>query len=99
MIDPADKLGNYTVTTNFGLLTILSPPQLSFNLEGGAGGLFTLSWPASYTGFVLEYTENLMSSTDWHEITNGITEAVGIKSYVVTNAPGAPGQFYRLRFQ
>jgi hypothetical protein len=96
--DPDGRLINYLTTTNAGILTITSPPQLSFTLGGGGGGgLFTLSWSASYSGFVLEYTENLAPPVDWHEVTSGITETGGVKSYVVTSEPGVPGRLYRLR--
>lgn len=94
--DADGKLGNYSVSTNLGTLTILSPPELTFS-TGGGSGLFTLSWPANYSGFVLEYTENLTPPVDWHEVTTGITESGGIKSYTVTNDPGTLGRLYRLR--
>lgn len=95
--DANSKLGNYLVTTNTGTLTITSPPELSFTLGGGGGGLFTLSWPASYAGFVLEYTEILTPPVEWHAITTGITESGGIKSYTVMTDVSIPSRLYRLR--
>lgn len=95
--DPDGRLSNYAVTTNTGTLTITPPPTLSFTMGGGGGGLFTLSWPAIPTGFLLEYTESLTPPVDWHEVTSGITENGGIKSYTVMNDPGVPGRLYRLR--
>ncbi len=95
--DPDGKLGNYFVTTNSGTLTVTSPPELSFTLGGGGGGLFTLSWPSSYAGFILESTESLTPPLAWQEVTNGITENGGTKSYTVTNDSGVTGRLYRLR--
>lgn len=95
--DPDNKLPNYSVTTNNGTLTILSPPELSFTLGGGGGGLFTLSWPASYAGFVLESSESLTPPIDWQPVTSGITESGGTKSYTVTNDTSVSGRLYRLR--
>lgn len=95
--DPDIKLPNYSVTTNLGTFTILSPPELSFTLGGGGGGLFTLSWPASYAGFVLEFAESLTPPVDWEEVTSGIAESGGIKSYTVAPSPEEPGRLYRLR--
>ncbi len=95
--DPDIKLPNYSVTTNLGTFTILSPPELSFTLGGGGGGLFTLSWPASYSGFELEVAESLTPPIDWQPVTSGITESGGIKSYTVTSDPNIPGRLYRLR--
>jgi hypothetical protein len=93
--DPDGRLSNYLVTTNDGILTIISPPELV--ITTGGGGLITLSWPASYAGFVLEFTESLTHPIDWHPITSGIVENGGTKSYTATNEPNLPGRLYRLR--
>jgi hypothetical protein len=95
--DPDSKLGNYSVTTYSGTLTITSPAELSFTLGGDGGGLFTLSWPASPAGFLLEYTESLTPPIVWQEVTSGIGESDGVKSYTVVNDSNAPGRLYRLR--
>jgi RHS repeat-associated protein len=73
----------------------LTPPTLSIGL--GGGGLITLSWPSVPAGFVLESAENLTPPVVWQEVTSGIVENGGIKSYSVTNDPGVPGRLYRLR--
>ena len=95
--DPDGKLGNYSVTTTNGTLPVLSPPEMSFTLGGGGGGLFTLSWPASYVGFVLESTESLTPPVVWQEVTSGIAESGGTQSYTVMNDSGVTGRLYRLR--
>ncbi len=92
--DPDGRLANYSVTTNLGTLTILNPPELSITTDGA--GSITLSWPASYSGFVLEFTESL-APADWQPVTIGITENGGIKSYTVVSNPNVPGRLYRLR--
>ncbi len=93
--DPDGKLSNYAVTTNNATLTVSSPPELS--ITSGGGGLITLSWPASYGSFVLEFTESLTPPIDWQPVTNGITENGGVKSYTVMNDPNVSGRLYRLR--
>lgn len=93
--DPDGRLSNYTTTTNLGILTITSPPELS--ITTGTGGSITLSWPASYSGFVLERTENLAVPIEWHEVTSGITESGGIKTYTVVSDLNFPWRFFRLR--
>lgn len=95
--DPNGRLGNYAVTTNVGTLTILSPPALSFAIGGGSGGLFTLSWPTIPSGFLLEFTDGLTPPIIWHEVTSGIIDNGGIKSYSVTNDAAIPSRLYRLR--
>lgn len=71
-------------------------PELKLS-SGATSGLFILTWPAAYLGYVLEYTEDLAPPVDWHEVTSGITESGGVKSYTVTNDPGTPGRLFRLR--
>jgi len=93
--DPDARLGNYSVTTNSGILTIISPPALS--ITTGDSGVITLSWPASYSSFLPEYAESLSPPVIWHEITSGTTESGGIKSFTATNDPNLPGRLYRLR--
>jgi len=93
--DPDARLLNYLITTNTGTLTIISPPMLS--VEGGGNGLVTFSWPISPAGFVLESTASLSPPLSWLEITSGITEIGGVKTYTATNDIGAPGRLYRLR--
>ncbi len=94
--DPDVKLGNYTVTTNIGTLTIMSPPELSISTSC-VGGVITLSWPAIPASFLLESAENLTPPVDWEEVTSGIAESGGIKSYTVAPSPEEPGRLYRLR--
>jgi uncharacterized delta-60 repeat protein len=95
--DPDGKLGNYSVTTNMGTLTVVGPPELS--ITTGGGGTIILSWPASYAAFVLEFAESLTSPIHWQPVTSGITESGGIKSYTVTPDLNVEGRLYRLRLQ
>src|SRR5439155_16717602 len=64
--------------------TILDRPTL--NLQTG----LAISWPATYTGYVLEQTSSL-SSTNWERVTN----AVGVVNQVILPAPSGD-RFYRL---
>jgi autotransporter-associated beta strand protein/uncharacterized repeat protein (TIGR03803 family) len=95
--DPDTKLGNYTVTTNHGSLTIFAPPTVSLVATGGPG-LLTLTWPAVPGGFELEPTETL-SPSNWQIIANGVSESGGVKAYVVTNDFITSGRLFRLRLQ
>jgi hypothetical protein len=97
LTDTDNKLGNYAVTTNAGTLTVTSPPELS--ISQGGGGLITLSWPSVPAGFVLESADNLTPPVVWQEVTSGIVENGGIKSYTVTNDPSVASRLYRLRLQ
>ncbi|MFO1513780.1 MAG: HYR domain-containing protein [Verrucomicrobiota bacterium] len=72
----------------------LTPPELS--LATGGNGSLTLTWPASYSAFVLESTGSL-APADWQPVTTGITENGGIKSYTVVGDPNVSGRLYRLR--
>ncbi len=73
----------------------LPPPTFSISKHVD---LIALSWPASYAGLGLEFAENLTPLVDWEEVTSGIAESGGIKSYTVAPSPEEPGRLYRLRW-
>ncbi len=74
-----------------------TPPLRPMLSISRTGELITISWPANAGNFMLEYTESLTPPVEWHEVTSGIAENGGIKSYAVTNNPSTPGRLYRLR--
>lgn len=94
-IDPDARLGNYSVTTNLGTLTVVGLPALVVGPVANSG--WTLSWPAGPAGFVLESAEVLSQEAVWHSVTSGIAEEGGRRSYQVTTELALPSRFYRLR--
>ena len=58
---------------------------------------YTLSWPVSQSGFVLERATNLAPPVIWQVISNGIATNAGSKVFVITNDPALPTRFFRLR--
>lgn len=89
--DPDNRLANYAVTTNAGILTV-EGVTLEFTLSAGSP---ELCWPSNAVAFVLECTDSLTPPINWQRITNGIF-ANGVNlCYRATNAiPSA--RFYRL---
>jgi hypothetical protein len=59
-----------------------------------SGTNFTLSWPVSANGYVLETTTNLMDPNSWAKVTN-IPVVVNFQ-YTVTNTISGGNHFYRL---
>jgi uncharacterized repeat protein (TIGR03803 family) len=89
----------YRFNELYGPATISSlsfAPQLSTTLSGPN---VILSWPTNYPGFdysgyILQTTTNLDSSTIW--ITNLLAPLVVNGQYTVTNPASGPQRFYRL---
>jgi hypothetical protein len=61
-----------------------------------AGTNVTVSWPASATGFVLEWTPNLGPAAAWSSATNPVVIQSDRKW--MTNAMDASRRYYRLRY-
>lgn len=72
---------------------VVTPPVLSVDLP--APGQARVSWPASATGFVLQRSATLGATAAWSDVTGGIVEAAGVKSF--TEAAGADPAWFRLR--
>ena len=53
-----------------------------------------LSWPLSGPGFVLEMSRTLGPGASWESLGAGTVMSIG---FAVTNDPGLPALFYRLR--
>lgn len=97
-------IGSFSGTTTFGNISVSSSdglpkaflaimtiaPQLRITSQPPQ---VLLSWPASFTNFVLESTLSL-SSPSWFEITQA--RAVVNGEFVVTNQISNPLQFFRL---
>jgi len=69
------------------------PVRLGFGRTSTGSG-FAISWPSSANGFSLECTSNLIPPL-WLPVTNIPVSSDG--NYFVTNSPGTPRAFYRLR--
>ncbi len=66
-------------------------------LASSTSSPYTLSWPVSASGFLLERSTNLSPPVIWQIISNGITTNSGLKVFTVTNPPSPPTLFFRLR--
>lgn len=90
--DPDSRLGNYSVITNNGTLSILGV-VLEFNAAAGSP---TLCWPTAAAAFLLEYTDDLTPPVTWHETTNGIITNGPNICLTVTPEAVVTARFYRL---
>lgn len=82
--------GNFTTTSN---LTVITLPRLTIQ-QLPAPNLVELSWPST-TGFNLQRTDTLTSTSTWAAASAVATRLVnGIRYVTVTNA--VPNRFFRL---
>jgi len=90
-----DAAGN---TSEFSTDTPVTdgPQTVSLSITNG-GNIQTISWPAAASLYVLESTGTLSLTSQWQIVTSGIVTVGQWKQYVVTNAPAATHQFFRLR--
>ena len=58
---------------------------------------YTLSWPISASGFVLERATNLTPPTTWQIISNGFVTNGIFRVFTVTNDSASPERYFRLR--
>jgi hypothetical protein len=56
-----------------------------------------LAWPAASVDFMLERATNLAVPVYWQLISNGITTNSGSRTFLITNDPANPAQYFRLR--
>jgi sugar lactone lactonase YvrE len=84
----ADTLNN---TIRFGLFVALPPPTLGFIRLANQ---LVLSWPATYSGFVLEESSALGLGASWVPVGGGTTFGTNLVS---TNSTAGPAAFFRLR--
>src|SRR5262245_13327773 len=59
-------------------------------------GQFQVSWPASATDYVLEWSTNLVGAPAWQEVSE--TPELGPTGYSVSLAATNSARFFRLRF-
>ena len=78
------------VTVSAGVVS----PRLSLARSGTAAEI-VLSWPATFSGFVLETTENLSPPVRWSAVTNVPTASEGRTTVRIDPVPG--NRFYRIR--
>lgn len=72
---------------------IATPPAQGLGLSTFTGGNFTITWPLTHLGWILESQANGLSPNNWVTVPNTSTTT----SYAVSVAPGSPPTFYRLR--
>ncbi|MSU57375.1 MAG: hypothetical protein EXS35_04215 [Pedosphaera sp.] len=78
-----------------GVLVLTPPePEVSFHLEPNAA---VLNWPLNYVGYTLEATTNLSPPALWLPLDGPYLNTNGVFEYRRT-LPGAPQEFYRLRW-
>jgi hypothetical protein len=93
--DPANRLPNYNVTTNLGILTITLASN-SINLTSTVSGSnLTLTWPLTHVGWTLQVQTNTLSgiATNWVDIAN----STATNRWIILVTPLQPAAFYRLR--
>jgi uncharacterized repeat protein (TIGR03803 family) len=90
--DPDTRLGNYTVSTNLGTLTV-NGVTLEFDLSDGSP---SFCWATNAAAFTLEFTDSL-SPAAWQPVTNAITTNASTLCLTVTPEATVPSRFYRLR--
>jgi hypothetical protein len=66
----------------------------ALTLQSAGSSGFTLSWPASAVGVVLQQSPVLGSSATWVNVTNPVTVVSGQNQVLV--APAAGSRYYRL---
>jgi hypothetical protein len=93
VVDPNGRLGNYTVTTNNGTLTVLGlPPQFQAATQAGTSLMFTWSAMTGQT-YQVQYSSDL-APANWTNLGNPIsaTSATTTTSDRMTNSQ----RFYRV---
>jgi hypothetical protein len=66
---------------------------LAIHVEDGKSKM-TITWPASYGDFTLQFTWDLLVANSWQDVTN--PPAVAGSQFVFTNAPSSANRFFRL---
>jgi hypothetical protein len=72
-----------------------SQPAPALTIRHSGGGV-VISWPAAFTGFVLQVNSDL-SSTNWVDVTDPVNK-LGEQNQVLISSPAA-NNFYRLKSQ
>jgi hypothetical protein len=90
-IEPLSAPGDDAVLIEFGPPEIVIPPLINVTL---AGGKIVIAWPASSTGFTLEWA-NQLPSTTW--TANSAPSTLVGGNFVVTNELSGGAKFFRLR--
>jgi hypothetical protein len=71
------------------LTPILAPPEMAFGINGSQ---LTLSWPASYAGWILQSNSIGVTTTNWFPVAG----SAGTNLVQMTIQPGQSNVFYRL---
>jgi len=79
----------------FRLAFPCSPTPLSLSLQF-SNNLVTVSWPSNE--FRLETTFDLTPPATWQNVSSGISNIGGLRSFSFTNSPVISKQFFRLAF-
>jgi hypothetical protein len=91
--DPNDRLANYSVVTNNGTLTIISPPEPLLSFAFTITNL-TFSWPTNSNGYTLQTTSNLWNPDSWVTYT-GVVVSNGENQAEINTSTG--NGFFRLK--
>jgi len=98
LVDPNNRLGNYTVTTNNGTLTVFLPPQsfTASSTSGVNGQQLTLQMTGTPNyPYILQMATNLTPPICWQSIVTNLADTNGNWNFIITNFTDVPGHFYR----
>ncbi len=97
LADPGNKLPNYAVTLNNGMLTVTAPtaPSISSIVRSPGNTNVTITWPSvSNSVYRVQYKTNL-ASPGWFSLAPDVTATGSTASF--PDHPGtAPQRFYRV---
>jgi hypothetical protein len=97
LVDPGNKLTNYAVTLNNGILTVTAPaaPTISSIVSSPGNANVTITWASvSNSVYRVQYKTSL-SSTNWIDLAPDVVATGGKASY--TDHPvGVPQRYYRV---
>jgi hypothetical protein len=88
--------GNYTINGGFwGLLAVVQTPGAPLlSVARTTTNTVAVFWPSPSTGWALQQNTNSISSVNWSNVTNGISDD-GTTKTLIANPP-AGNRFYRL---
>ena len=86
LVDPNNRVTNYTVTVSNGTLTITTPPPV-IQTATQSGGLFTFTWSASPTNYYQIQSTASLSPTNWTNLGGTI---IASSSTMTNSHPSKP---------
>jgi hypothetical protein len=70
-------------------------PQPTLFIRRDVDRLF-IRWPTDAGGFLLETSFDLSPPIHWQTVSNGLSDDGALRTFVLTNRPAVPQQFFRL---